>query len=205
MQIKEFGTQNERVIVLVHPSLVTWDYFEYVIPLLEKEYRLVVPVLPGYDLDDSSDFVSVEQHAAQISAWLIGRGVTHVHAVYGCSMDGSIALRMAVDGRVAIGHCVMDGGMTPYQLPYLLTRPIALRNFLMVALGKLGGERLLVEAFSSTEFSGEDIQYVANILRRCSYRTIWNTFDSCNKGQGTWFFSTASIRLQPLRIARENL
>ena len=27
MEIKEFGTQNERVVVLVHPSLVTWDYF----------------------------------------------------------------------------------------------------------------------------------------------------------------------------------
>lgn len=27
------------------------DYFEYVIPLLEKDYRLIVPALPGYDFD----------------------------------------------------------------------------------------------------------------------------------------------------------
>ena len=43
MEIREFGTGNSRAIVLIHPSLVTWDYFEYVIPLLESDYRLVVP------------------------------------------------------------------------------------------------------------------------------------------------------------------
>ena len=48
MTIHEFGKENEKVILLIHPSIVKWDYFEYVIPLLEKEYRLIVPALPGY-------------------------------------------------------------------------------------------------------------------------------------------------------------
>lgn len=39
---------------------ISWDYFEYVIPLLEKEYRMIVPDLPGYDFDENSDFTSVE-------------------------------------------------------------------------------------------------------------------------------------------------
>lgn len=178
--IKEFGTNNEQVVVLVHPSLVTWDYFEYVIPLLEQDYHLVVPVLPGYNLEDESDFVSVEHHAAEMGDWLVAHGLNQVHAVYGCSMGGSIALRMMVDRKVEVRHCIMDGGITPYQLPYLLTRPIAVRDFLMVAAGKLGGERLMAKAFSSTEFSEEDLAYVARILGHCSHRTLWNTFDSCN-------------------------
>jgi hypothetical protein len=33
--IHEFGKENEKVILLIHPSVVKWDYFEYVIPLLE--------------------------------------------------------------------------------------------------------------------------------------------------------------------------
>ncbi len=28
MTIHEYGTENERIIVLIHPSLVMWDYFE---------------------------------------------------------------------------------------------------------------------------------------------------------------------------------
>lgn len=61
MTIHEFGKENEKVILLIHPSVVKWDYFEYVIPLLEKAYRLIVPALPGYDFDEKSDFTSVEQ------------------------------------------------------------------------------------------------------------------------------------------------
>ena len=180
MEIREFGTGNSRAIVLIHPSLVTWDYFEYVIPLLESDYRLVVPVLPGYNLGDDSDFSSVEQIASELDAWLVDHGIERVHAIYGCSMGGSIALRMAAYGKGRARHYVMDGGITPYRLPYLLTRPIALRDFLMVALGKLGGEKLMVKAFSSTEFSDEDMRYLANMMRHCSYRTLWRTFDSCN-------------------------
>ena len=53
MRIYEYGKENPECILLIHPSLVTWDYFEYVIPLLEKSYHTLIPALPGYDLNDS--------------------------------------------------------------------------------------------------------------------------------------------------------
>jgi len=159
---------------------VTWDYFEKVIPLLEKQYRLLIPALPGYDLEDDSQFTSVERIASELADAILQRGIREVKAIYGCSMGGSIALRMAVDGKLKARHCIMDGGITPYQLPWILTRLIALRDFGMMALGKLGGERMIVKAFSSSEYSEEDMKYVAGIFRHCTYRTLWNTFDSCN-------------------------
>ena len=180
MRIYEFGTENPECILLIHPSLVTWDYFEYVIPLLEKQYHVLVPALPGYDLEDDSQFSSVERIASELADELLQKGIREVKAVYGCSMGGSIALRMAADGKLNVQDTVMDGGITPYQLPWILTRFIALRDFAMMALGKLGGEKLIVKAFSSTEFSEEDLKYVAGIFRHCTYRTLWNTFDSCN-------------------------
>ena len=45
MTIHEFGRDNPKTIVLIHPSLVMWDYFEYVIPFLEKRFHLVIPAL----------------------------------------------------------------------------------------------------------------------------------------------------------------
>lgn len=36
MTIHEFGQENYKTIVLIHPSIVMWDYFAYVIPLLEN-------------------------------------------------------------------------------------------------------------------------------------------------------------------------
>ncbi|MBQ8954962.1 MAG: alpha/beta hydrolase [Clostridia bacterium] len=180
MRIYEFGKDNPERILLIHPSLVTWDYFENMPPRLEKDYHLLIPALPGYDLNDDSQFSSVEKIASELADDLQQKGIREVKAVYGCSMGGSVALRMAADGRLKAQNFILDGGITPYQLPWLLTRFIALRDFGMMAMGKLGGEKVVVKAFSSSQYSEEDLKYVANIFQHCTYRTLWNTFDSCN-------------------------
>ena len=70
MTIHEFGKENEKVVVLIHPSIVMWDHFEYVIPLLEKNYHLIIPALPGYDPDKKGNFTSVEAIARKLERWL---------------------------------------------------------------------------------------------------------------------------------------
>ena len=74
----------------------------------------------------------------------------------------------------------MDGGITPYQLPWVATRFIALKDYLMMMLGRAGGVALLEKAFATDDYSKEDLQYVADVLKHCSRRTLWRTFDSCN-------------------------
>lgn len=180
MNIHEFGKENRESILLIHPSVVKWDYFEYVIPLLEKNYHLIIPALPGYDFEDDSDFTSVEQIAAELNAWLKAKGYEELYAVYGCSMGGSVALMVTLGQSIPIRHCVMDGGITPYQLPWLVTRFIALKDYLMMMLGRAGGVALLEKAFAIGEYSKENLQYVAGVLRHCSRKTLWRTFDSCN-------------------------
>ena len=70
MSIHEFGQDYEEAVLLIHPSIVKWDYFEYVIPLLEGSYHLLVPALPGYDFEDESNFTSVGQIADELGAWI---------------------------------------------------------------------------------------------------------------------------------------
>lgn len=180
MNIHEFGKENEKTILLIHPSVVKWDYFEYVIPLLQKNYHLLVPALPGYDFENDSDFTSVEQIALELNSWLKAEGYTKLYAVYGCSMGGSIALMVTLGQMIKIEHCIMDGGITPYQLPWIVTRFIALKDYLMMMLGRTGGVWLLEKAFATDDYSKEDLQYVADVLRHCSRKTLWRTFDSCN-------------------------
>ena len=180
MNIHEFGKENAETILLIHPSVVKWDYFESVIPLLQKKYHLLVPALPGYDFENDSDFTGVEQIASELNHWLKAEGYTELHAVYGCSMGGSIALLVALGQQIKIKHCIMDGGITPYQLPWIVTRFIALKDYLMMMIGRAGGVTLLEKAFATDDYSKEDLQYVADVLRHCSRKTLWRTFDSCN-------------------------
>ena len=90
MRIYEYGLENPECILLIHPSLVTWDYFESVIPLLEKRYHLLIPALPGYDLKDASQFSSVERIASALADELLQKGIQEVRTIYGCSRGGSI-------------------------------------------------------------------------------------------------------------------
>ena len=180
MTIHEFGRENPDIVVLLHPSCVMWDYFEYVIPLMQNRYHLVIPALPGYDSESKSDFTSVEEIAAELAQWLKACGYSEIACIYGCSMGGSIVTRFLACSGIRVRKAVMDGGITPYQLPWIITRFIAIKDFLLIFMGKLGGLKLLEKAFSTDEYSDEDLQYLANVIRHMSVKTIWRTFESCN-------------------------
>ena len=109
MKIYEFGKENPECILLIHPSLVTWDYFERVIPLLEKHYHLLIPALPGYDLNDDSQFSCVEDIAIKLADDILDKGINEIKIIYGCSMGGSIALRMAADKKLKVKNYILDG------------------------------------------------------------------------------------------------
>lgn len=117
MTIHEFGQVHDEVVVLVHPSVVMWDYFEYVIPLMQEHYHLIVPALPGYDTESGSDFTSVEQIAEELAEWLITHDHREIACFYGCSMGGTVVTRFLADRKVKVRSAVIDGGITPYQLP----------------------------------------------------------------------------------------
>jgi pimeloyl-ACP methyl ester carboxylesterase len=180
MTIHEFGKENERIVVLLHPSGVMWDYFEYLIPLMQDRYHLVVPALPGYDEDRNDDFTGIEQISIELSNWLLDRGYKEIECIYGCSMGGAIVTRFLADDRVKAKSAVIDGGITPYQLPWIATRFIAIRDFLMIYMGKLGGIKLLEKAFNTDEYSDEDLKYITKVLKHMSARTVWRTFESAN-------------------------
>lgn len=181
MTIHEYGADREKVIVLIHPSVVMWDYFENVIPLLKDKYHLIIPALPGYDEENpNEDFTSVEEIADNLAKWLIEHKIRTIDTLYGCSMGGAIVLKMIAEQKIIIKNAVCDGGITPYQLPRLITRFIAVKDSLMISMGKIGGLGLLEKAFSTDEYSKEDLKYIVKVLHFISYKTIWRTFDSCN-------------------------
>ncbi len=66
-----------------------WDYFKYVIPLLGKDYHLIIPALPGYDPEITSNFTSVEEIAKELESWL---------------------------GAQEMGHCIYQEGISWYTL-----------------------------------------------------------------------------------------
>lgn len=180
MTIHEYGQENKRLLVLIHPAAVMWDYFEHIVSLMQGDFHIIIPALPGYDEEQIGDFTSVEEIAKELEVWLIKHNHKSISCIYGCSMGGAIVTRFLADNRVKVHSAVIDGGITPYQLPWIVTRLIAIRDFLMIYMGKLGGIKMLEKAFSTDEYSKEDLKYIDKVLKFMSAKTIWSTFESCN-------------------------
>lgn len=155
--IHEYGLNNEKIVVLIHPSCVMWNYFDFVIALLKDNCHIIVPALPGYDEEHPKEnFTSVEKIADDIADILIAKNIETIDVLYGCSMGGSIVLRMLVTRKIGIKNAIL----------------IVLRDFLMISMGKIGGLKLLEKAFSTDEYSKDDLKYICKVLHFISYKTI---------------------------------
>ncbi len=92
-------------------------------------------------------------------------------------------MRMFAERKVEFRNVVCDGGITPYELPWVVTRLIAVRDYLGLSAGKLLGERalgVLGKAFSTAGYTEDDMRCTSRALRHMSRRTIWRTFVSCD-------------------------
>lgn len=179
MNIHEFGKEHGQVLLFLHASCTSWEFYLASIRRLAQWYHVVIPAMPGHDPDAAEEYTSVEQIAEDLERWLAERGHTRVHGLYGLSMGGSIAIYLLANRRIHFDKAVIDAGITPYQLPWLVTRAIALRDFGMVELGK-HSRRLLEMAYPVEKYVKEGLDAMQQMLRHMTARTIWRVFESCN-------------------------
>lgn len=86
---------------------------------------------------------------------------------------------MLADQRIKVKCAVIDGGMTPYELPWIVTRFIAIRDFFMIQLGR-SNPKLVERFFSPERFTQEEINAVYKVLRNYNAKSVWRVFESCN-------------------------
>ena len=181
LTIHEFGQNNAKTIVMFHPLGVWWDIFEYVIPILEKDYHLIVPAIPGHDPDrPESDYTSMQEITDEMTDFLKDNALGHVDCLYGCSMGGGLVIKLLSEGKVKTDLAIIDAGMTPYQLPKPITYLIGVRDFLMTMMGKYASIKMLGSVFDPEKYSQEDLLYVKKVLNSLSARTIWKGFYEAN-------------------------
>ncbi len=97
MTIHEQGKENARTIVMLHGLGMSWDMFGAAIEQLSASFHLIIPALPGHDLNSPHDFTSVEETARELENALAERNHTEIECLYGLSLGG--------------GHC------TAYAIP----------------------------------------------------------------------------------------
>ena len=177
MNIYEFGQKNDKSLVMIHGACMSWDMFQDSIDDLKKDFHIFAVAVPGHDLTTDEEFTTVEDIANRIETELIARGLHEIDVLYGLSMGGGFVIRMLADNRLPVNHAVIDAGITPYELPRPITRLILLRDFLMTEWGK-HSKKALSLAFPPEKYTQEGIDYMYEVMKHMSARTIWRVFDS---------------------------
>ena len=166
---------------MFHPLGVWYDVFEYVTPILEKDYHLIIPAIPGLDPDNpKSEFTSIEDIESKITDYLIKSGHTHIKCLYGCSMGGSLVIRMLASNKIITDFAVIDAGITPYEMNTFFTYCIGVRDWCMAQIGKYLSVNALSSLFDPKKYKENDILYIKKVLNSMSSKTIWNGFYSTN-------------------------
>ncbi len=184
MEFMVFGNEHNPLFLFYHASCSHWSWYQDAIEKLTEQFFVIVPILDGYNGDYSSDFSSVESTATETTAYLLEHGHKEIDFVYGLSMGGGMVLYMLAQNQVSVKNAVVDGGITPYNLPRIATFLIAVRDYLGIKLLRKS-PALIKMAFppdrwllsTQTEEAYRDMQ---GFLKTMSNKTIWNTFYSAN-------------------------
>ena len=195
--IHEYGKENSKIIVMFHPLGVWYDVFEYVVPILEKDYHLIIPAIPGLDPDNpKSEFTSIEDIESRITNWLLNFRYNHVKCLYGCSMGGSLVIRLLASNNITADYAVIDAGITPYQFPKIFTYFVGARDWCMTQMGKHASINALSSVFDPKKYKEQDLLYIKKVLNSMSSKTIWNGFYSTNNYSMPKNFKEPNCKIQ---------
>ena len=185
MQILEHGQENTKTLLFLPCTAEPIWAFEGAVGLLREKWHVFQAVYDGHQPEYPGDFTSVEQTVSKITDYLKSRGYPRLDAAYGCSLGGACLTRLLALGAIPIGRAIIDGGITPYQLPLLTRKALLLRDILSFRL-VAGNRNILEAAFPPERFTlpGHDpvkeYNAIAAYLKTYSGKTIRNIFWSGN-------------------------
>ena len=152
MHILEHGQGQEKTLLFLPCTAEPVWAFEKTVALLAQSWHVFQVVYDGHEPSYPGDFTSVEQTVDEITDYLRAQGVTCLDAAYGCSLGGACLTRLLALDKMPVKRAIIDGGITPYQLPYLIRKLLLARDMLSFKLAA-NNRKILEAAFPPERFT----------------------------------------------------
>ncbi len=123
MRFIEYGTANEKTILLLHGGGLSWWNYRSEAELLQDRYHVVLPILDGH-ADSDADFVSIPINAERIRNWIGENCGGKVFLLGGLSLGAQIAAEiLAQDGNICEYAILESASVIPSALTEALIGP----------------------------------------------------------------------------------
>ena len=108
MKIYSFGDERSPVLLLLPGTCCHWKgNFGHVIPLLERDFRVLCVSYDGFDETERTEFPTMLEETAKIEEYIKTHCGGHIRAAYGCSLGGSFVGLLAARGNVRMDYGIL--------------------------------------------------------------------------------------------------
>lgn len=108
MKIYSFGDANAPVILLLPGTCCHWKgNFGHVVPLLERDFRVLCVSYDGFDEMERTEFSTMLEETEKIEAYIRERCGGHIRAAYGCSLGGSFVGLLAARQNIRMDYGIL--------------------------------------------------------------------------------------------------
>ncbi|MGN0797284.1 MAG: alpha/beta fold hydrolase [Christensenellales bacterium] len=123
MVVKEYGSENKDVVVLLHGGGLSWWNYIDEIELLKNDFHLIIPILDGHSGSDC-DFSTIENNAEEIIKYIDDNFQGKVKLIGGLSLGGQILIEILSQRENICEHALIESALTiPMPITYKLIKP----------------------------------------------------------------------------------
>lgn len=124
MVFREYGNENDKVVVLLHGGgLAGWGY-ESVAQKLSEKYHIILPDIDGHG-DSDRDFISIENNAQHILEYINNYHDGKVFAIGGLSLGGQIALEILSQKADICEYAFIESALVvPSKFTEIMVKPL---------------------------------------------------------------------------------
>ena len=108
MKVYEFGKKSAPALLLLPGTCCHWKgNFGRVIPLLEKDFRVLCVSYDGFDETEATEFPTMIAETEKIEACIRENCGGHIRAAYGCSLGGSFVGLLAARRNIHMDYGIL--------------------------------------------------------------------------------------------------
>ena len=180
MKVYEFGKKSAPALLLLPGTCCHWKgNFGRVIPLLEKDFRVLCVSYDGFDETESTEFPTMLEETEKIEAYIKKHCSGHIHGAYGCSLGGSFVGLLAARQNIHMDYGILgssDLDRSPVAAAKLQTALLLPRLYPFIRDGKFKS-RILQKRLQKR--MGQTEAYVQAFMDMLGGGRPYVTMESC--------------------------
>lgn len=176
MVVLEFGDKSKRKIILIHGFQSPYQVWDKYIKHYEKDFHIIVPIIPGHNPECKEDFISFDEAAKALEDYYISHYGKNVYAVYGMSMGGVLTATLWQNKILNIEKVIFDG--TPLISFSGIIEKMMLRFYLIITHKAQQRDNKTLKQAMNSIIPEENLDDFLRVLDNMSDATIANCIEN---------------------------